>query len=87
MLIGFCRTSASRLTGVAGRGARASVLTAGVAGTGVCGTNAQNDCGKACENDLICNHYASPWFHPSKSSVFGATLRIYENNGTTRRFR
>jgi hypothetical protein len=63
VLIGFCRTSASRrLTGVAGRGARASVLAAGVAGTGVCGTNAKNDCGKACEDDLFCNHYASPWF-------------------------
>jgi hypothetical protein len=62
MLIDFCRTSASRLAGVAGRGAGASILTAGVAGTGVCGTNAQHDCGKACETDLFRNHYASPWF-------------------------
>jgi hypothetical protein len=62
MLIGFCRTSASRLTGVAGRGARAGVLTAGVAGTGACGTNAQNHYGAACEDELFCNHYASPWF-------------------------
>jgi hypothetical protein len=28
----------------------------------VCGTNAQNDCGKPCEDDLLCSHYASPWF-------------------------
>jgi hypothetical protein len=60
MLIGFCRSSASRLTGVAGRGARTSVLATGIAGTGVHGTNAQDHHGAACEDELF--HYISPWF-------------------------
>jgi len=41
---------------------RASVLTGGIAGAGVCGANAQNHYGAACEDELFCKHYVSPWF-------------------------
>jgi hypothetical protein len=52
MLIDLWRTHADGLPGIARCGARAGVLTTRVTGTGVRGANAQNDCGKACEDDV-----------------------------------
>jgi hypothetical protein len=59
VLFGIRRRSADRLTGVAGRRARASVLATGIAGTRVSRGNTQHY-GATCENRMFHQYLSLP---------------------------
>ena len=86
MLIGFCRASPRRLTCVAGRRARASVLVPVLQGPACAAPTPKAIAAKPAK--MTCFVIIMPLLvsHPS-SGVFGATLRIYENKGSKRKFR